>query len=1093
MPTLSKELRRTLENVVADARRIAETGAEQALKQLAVHHSESWPAMTTEEKALREKLRAHGKQLGDKREPNRTQEIPRLKQACAYEHWHRMLFARFLAENNLLIHPDYGEPISLGEVRELAREQNADWLSIAASFAQKMLLEVFRPDDPVLDLILPPETRQKLEDKLAVLPTEVFTAEDSLGWVYQFWQRDEKDAVNKSEVKIGADEISPVTQLFTEDYMVLYLLHNTLGAWWTAQRRSDGRNCELPGCEWTYLRFNEDGSPAAGNFDAWPKTTREIRVLDPCMGSGHFLTFALPILARMRQAEEGMNLSDAVCAVLADNLYGLELDARCSQIAAFNLALTAWKLAGSAIALPSLNLACTGIGIHASEESWTALAGDGRNLRFTLQQSYKSFQKAPVLGSLIDPNIERRAFLEFDQIWPLLQTALSTEQSNQESRELVIAAKGILDAARMLIQQYTLVTTNVPFLLRRKQNQVLLDYGDTFPSAKSDLATLMVSRCSRLLGPGGALAVVTPQNWLYLGTYEQLRRELLKKLTWHLIAWLGPGAFAEITGEVVKPVLLVVTNGTSERTSSIGVIDVSKAGLISEKVSALKAAPLTWSLQTSVISGPQSRLSIGGGGEGELLESVAQSINGMTTGDLQRLSANFWEIPRISDSWTPLQTTPEASEPVSGCNGILRWRNGGGIPEALPGSFLRGIPVWGRLGIIVRQTGILRASLYFGVAFEVSTAVLIPNDEKDLPAIWAYVSSPTYNSDVRAIDPSLKVTNATLAKVLFNLAEWADVVRDTNRDTLPPIITDDPTQWIFNGHPMGSKKPLQVAVARLLGYRWPRQTGSTFLSSPTIEPDLFESHADADGIVCLSSMSGRPPAAERLRALLADAYGLEWSAAELSKLIGDASSLEIWLRDRFFEEHCEIFHNRPFIWHIWDGRKDGFHALVNYHKLAGDGGEGRRTLEKLIYTLLGDWISRQQAEVESGAEGAEARLVAAEHLRSELISILDGKTPHDIFVRWKPIHLQPVGWEPDLNDGIRLNIRPWLTAQPHKPTRRESSILRVTPKITYGKDRGREPARDKTEFPWLAGSTDRNNDIHLSIEEKLRARERRKK
>ena len=194
--------------------------------------------MTTEEKALREKLRAHGKQLGDKREANRTQEIPRLKQACAYEHWHRMLFARFLAENNLLIHPDYGEPISLDEVKELAREQNADWLSIAASFAQRMLLEVFRPDDPVLELILPPETRQKLEEKLAALPTEVFTADDSLGWVYQFWQRDEKDAVNKSEVKIGADELPPVTQLFTEDYMVLFLLHNTLGAWWTAKRRA---------------------------------------------------------------------------------------------------------------------------------------------------------------------------------------------------------------------------------------------------------------------------------------------------------------------------------------------------------------------------------------------------------------------------------------------------------------------------------------------------------------------------------------------------------------------------------------------------------------------------------------------------------------------------------------------------------------------------------------------------------------------------------------------------------------------------------------------------------------------------------------
>ena len=102
-----------------------------------------------------------------------------------------------------------------------------------------------------------------------------------------------------------------------------------------------------PGYTWTYLRLNEDGSPSAGKFDGWPKTAKELKVLDPCMGSGHFLTFALPILARMRAAEEGLPLSDAIASVLDDNLFGLEIDPRCSQIGAFNLALTAWKLAGT--------------------------------------------------------------------------------------------------------------------------------------------------------------------------------------------------------------------------------------------------------------------------------------------------------------------------------------------------------------------------------------------------------------------------------------------------------------------------------------------------------------------------------------------------------------------------------------------------------------------------------------------------------------------------------------------------------------------------------------------------------------------------
>ena len=314
MPSLSKENRKLLENTVAAARVIAVKGATTVLRdQYAVGESAPWPHMSDLENKLRVKLRAHGRQLGDRRDPHRdTQELDRLAQACAYEHWHRMLFARFLAENDLLLDPDHGVAMTLEEIRELAQEQHRDWQELAAELAQRMLLAVFRPEDPVLSITLPPETRLQLEEKLALLPAEVFLADDSLGWVYQFWQRDEKDRVNKSEVKIGADELPAVTQLFTEDYMVLFLLENTLGAWWTAKRRAEGKDPALPGYTFTYLRLNEDGSPAAGSFDGWPRAAKELRVLDPCMGSGHFLAFALPILARMRMEEEGLALKDAL-------------------------------------------------------------------------------------------------------------------------------------------------------------------------------------------------------------------------------------------------------------------------------------------------------------------------------------------------------------------------------------------------------------------------------------------------------------------------------------------------------------------------------------------------------------------------------------------------------------------------------------------------------------------------------------------------------------------------------------------------------------------------------------------------------------
>ena len=183
-------------------------------------------------RGLRRRLRAHGRQLGDRHDADTgAQAIDRLVHEVAYEHWHRMLFARFLAENHLLIEPESGVAVSLAECEELSREQGQDRWTLAGRFAASMLPRIFRSDDPVLEVRLAPETRQALERLVESLPADVFTARDSLGWTYQFWQAERKDTVNKSGVKIGADELPAVTQLFTERYMVLFLLHNTIGAW----------------------------------------------------------------------------------------------------------------------------------------------------------------------------------------------------------------------------------------------------------------------------------------------------------------------------------------------------------------------------------------------------------------------------------------------------------------------------------------------------------------------------------------------------------------------------------------------------------------------------------------------------------------------------------------------------------------------------------------------------------------------------------------------------------------------------------------------------------------------------------------------
>src|SRR5262249_32721431 len=157
--------------------------------------------------------------------------------------------------------------------------------------------------------------------------------------------------------------------------------------------------------------------------------------------------------------------------------------------------------------------------------------------------------------------------------------------------------------------------------------------------------------------------------------------------------------------------------------------------------------------------------------------------------------------------------------------------------------------------------------------------------------------------------------------------------------------------------------------------------------------DGLEPFADHDGIVCVPSVRGERPAAERLRALLAVAFGESWSPAKEAGLLSAAGhggvSLGQWVRDRCVEQHWQPFPHGPFVWQIWDGRKDGFSAFVNSHRL------DRANLERLTYTYLGEWIRQQREAAAADEPGADVRLAAAGELQKKLELILEGEPPYD--------------------------------------------------------------------------------------------------
>ncbi len=584
------------------------------------------------------------------------------------------------------------------------------------------------------------------------------------------------------------------------------------------------------------------------------------------------------------------------------------------------------------------------------------------------------------------------------------------------------------------------------------------------------------------IGRNGAL--VSPQNWWFLVSYTALRARVLTTSSLRLIVTLGEEAWVSFGNRGPVATMMVLDRIPPIDDDDLAAIDALSRPTIEEKVRELREGPLRKLCQDEQHQNPDHRITVEDASTGTLLADYADCLAGILNGDSDRLRRCFWEIRERRDRWhfqqgSVFHTTAFGGREVVIDFDIERFqiRADDEYRRArLHNSDKRGQQAWKKWGVAVSQMRNLDTTLFTGELFDSNVAVVLPRSPSHVPPIWCYCRSHEFRSAVRRIDQKVNVTNATLVKVPFDLKRWEQIAASELPNGLPQPHSDDPTQWLFKGHPKGSTDPLQVAVARLLGYRWPDQ-----------EPDDLDALADKDGIVPISATRGEPPAADRLREVLRTAFGSKWSGSFEHKLLTEAgaksgTSLDDWLLNSFFEQHCRRFHQRPFIWHVWDGRKDGFACLVNYHKL------DRALLENLTYSYLQDWINAQVAEAKASKTGADLRLNAAQELQGKLKLILAGERPYDIFVRWKPLAEQPIGWNPDLNDGVRLNIRPFMTA----------GVLRFSKKpqlnINWNKDRGTEPKRPRDQFPWFwDGDTfkgDRVNDRHYTNAEKQAARKR---
>ena len=412
---------------------------------------------------------------------------------------------------------------------------------------------LFEKIDDYTELLMPDDllsANSILVELREAIPVEACQDVELIGWLYQFYISEKKDQVFeglKKNRKIAQEDIPAATELFTPHWIVQYMVENSLGRLWLENHPESSLANKFQ----FYIRADATGT--------CPKiaSPEEIRLCDPCCGSGHTLVYAFDVLFDI-YTECGYNTTEIPAKILENNLYGLELDPRAATLAAFALVIKARQkhrrfLTDRNIIQPHI---CLLRKVSLSDkEMEDYILGVGRDF-FTIPffETMTQFTDAENQGSLIVPRLQDSRDVRAAIDAKNLAGNIFLQDTHQKVMRL-------LEMSDYLAPRYHVVVTNPPYMGTKGMNAELKEFADkNYPDSKSDLFAMFIERCLKLALPHAFTAMITMQSWMFLSSFEKLRRKLLEQKCIVSMAHLGPRAFDTIGGEVVSTTAFVLQN-----------------------------------------------------------------------------------------------------------------------------------------------------------------------------------------------------------------------------------------------------------------------------------------------------------------------------------------------------------------------------------------------------------------------------------------------------------------------------------------------------------------------------------------------------
>jgi hypothetical protein len=616
------------------------------------------------------------------------------------------------------------------------------------------------------------------------LTEEICREVEVIGWLYQFYISDRKDEVFegfKKNKKAGAAEIPAATQLFTPHWIVRYLVENSLGRLWLLNNPSSRLAEQM---EYYIKPVDEDteflriGKP------------EELKVIDPAVGSGHMLTYAFDLLYAI-YAERGYDPAEIPGLILEHNLYGVEIDPRAGALAAFALTMKAAakrKLFLKHPVQPNIRVLQN---IHFDEAEldylWSLTKADGF-ARSDADEFWNSFDHADIFGSLIQ--------VKGHLIAPLKSVVGASAAGDLLHSETLNKAAAVVVQAEYLSQRHLLVVANPPYMGKKSMGALLAEFAArVYPVSKADLYSMFIERCTTLSVPGGIVGMITMQSWMFLGTFAELRKEILEHQQVVTVAHLGAGAFDSIGGQVVATTAFVRCTRSSPLAGTyIGLADLSgeatQAMAVRNASSGRELDRVYHVFDDEIRRIPLASMAYWLTAEERSiylryppLSEIAAPRQGLATGDNDRFLRQWWEVSarrsfrnaasrleaaQAEARWFPVQKGGASRRWAGNDDLVVNWEADGKSIEAFkPRSVVRNPSYFFRPGATWSSLSGEFAMRYCppGSIFESKGGMLFPERASDLLWLIGYLNTPIATALIDSISPTLDYSQGPVGSI----------------------------------------------------------------------------------------------------------------------------------------------------------------------------------------------------------------------------------------------------------------------------------------------------------------------------------------